>query len=94
MEQLLGHVAIALVISALVSVAIETFKDNLTLFTDKELSGRTYFLLSIILSLVVSFGYTMYYQGFDLAEATAIYTIVVLGAQGFHQVLLDDKENE
>ena len=93
MEKLLQHVTLAIVLSALVSVAIETVKNRLKK-QDVTLQGRTWFIVSIFISLLVGVGYTMYYQQLPIDEAILVWLIMVFGAQGFYDVLLDKKPEE
>ena len=93
MDKLLQHVTLAIVLSALVSVAIETVKNRLKK-QDITLQGRTWFIVSIFISLLVGVGYTMYYQQLPIDEAILVWLIMVFGAQGFYDVLLDKKPEE
>lgn len=84
-ELFIQHVILAVILSALISSALEWIKGRLK----KELTGTQWTLISIVVTLIVGFGYTMYYEQLPLHEAVAIVVIIVLGAQGFYQVVID-----
>lgn len=91
MEKLLQHVTLAIVLSALVSVAIETVKGRLAK-AEVTLKGKTWFILSIAISVLVALAYTLYYQDLGTMDAFMLWAIMVFGAQGFYDVLLDKGE--
>lgn len=94
MEKLLQHVTLSIVLSALVSVAIQTVKGRLQR-ANLELNGKTWFILSILISVIVALAYTLYYQDLGTMDAFMVWMIMVFGAQGFYDVLLDkDTENK
>ena len=88
MEKLLEIIIASILISGLMSSAIETFKNRLEA-QEIKFGGNTWFFISILISLIVSFGITMYFQGLNVQDSIAVYLVVVFGAQGFYQVVID-----
>lgn len=87
-ELFMQHVIMAGVLSVLTATGIETVKSRLK-SNGIELNGSRVFIVSILVSLIVSFGYTMFYENMVIKDAIAVYVIVVLGAQGFYQTIID-----
>ena len=87
-ELFMQHVVLAVFLSALISSTLEWIKGRMT----AELSGRTWMVISFIVTLVVGLGYTMYYAKMPLDEAVAVVAIIVFGAQGFYQVAIDNRK--
>lgn len=88
MELFIQDTLLAIVLSGLVAVAIETVKDRLAK-ANINLKGGTWFVLSILISIAVAYGFVIYYQQLQFEQAIMIYFIMVFGAQGFYSVLLD-----
>ena len=88
MDKLIQHITLALFLSALVSVAIQTVKLRLKK-ANVTLKGNTWFATSVFISMIVAWGYTMYYNQLPFIESVMVYCIMVFGAQGFYDVLLD-----
>lgn len=80
-----AHIILALLIAGLISSAINNIKFVATNYGFK-LEGMKLFVLSILISMIISFGYTTYYAMLSPTESILVYAIVVFGAQGFHQV--------
>lgn len=88
MELLLQHVTLATILSILTSVAIETVKTRLKK-QEITLQGKTWFIVSVLISLLIGIGYTVYYAQLPIDQALLVWLIMVFGAQGFYDVLLD-----
>lgn len=88
MELLQTHLLLAITLSALVTVGIETVKVRGAKLGFK-LSGWSWFAVSVLVSVVVAYGFTVYYMKLPTSEAVMVYVIMVLGAQGFYAVLFD-----
>ena len=93
MNKLMEHIILALVLSGLTSVAIETVKQRLEKHAIK-LKGNTWFVVSILVSLAVAWGYAVYYNDLALKDAAMVYFIMVFGAQGFYDIVFEDKGDE
>lgn len=87
-ELFMQHVVLAVFLSALISSTLEWIKGRMT----AELSGKTWMVISFVVTLVVGLGYTMYYAKMPLDEAIAVVVIIVFGAQGFYQVFVDNRK--
>ena len=87
-ELFIQHVVLAAFLSALISSTLEWIKGRMT----AKLSGKVWMAISFIVTLVVGLGYTMYYAQMPLDEAIAIVVIIVFGAQGFYQVVVDNRK--
>ena len=90
MNKLMEHIILALVLSGLTSVAIETVKVRLEKHAIK-LKGNTWFIVSVLVSLAVAWGYAVYYNDLALKDAVMVYFIMVFGAQGFYDIVFEDK---
>lgn len=90
MNKLMEHIILALVLSGLTSVAIETVKARLEKHAIK-LKGNTWFIVSVLVSLAVAWGYAVYYNDLALKDAVMVYFIMVFGAQGFYDIVFEDK---
>jgi uncharacterized membrane protein YfcA len=88
MENLIQDTLLAIVLSGLVAVAIETVKTRLKK-ANINLKGGIWFSLSILISVLVAYGFIVYYQQLPIEQAIMIYFIMVFGAQGFYTVILD-----
>lgn len=88
MENLIQDTLLAIVLSGLVAVAIETVKTRLQK-ANINLKGGTWFSLSILISILVAYGFIVYYQQLPIEQAIMIYFIMIFGAQGFYTVILD-----
>ena len=88
MELFIQDTLLAIILSGLVAVAIETVKTRLAK-ANITLKGGTWFVLSILISIAVAYGFVIYYQQLPFEQAIMIYFIMVFGAQGFYSVLLD-----
>ena len=93
MELLIQDTLLAIILSGLVSVAIQTIKGRLEKL-NVTLKGGTWFILSIVISIAVAYGFIVYYQELPMQQAIMIYFIMVFGAQGFYTVLLDKDKGE
>lgn len=93
MEVLQTHLLLAITLSALVTVAIETVKVRGAKLGFK-LSGWSWFAVSVVVSVVVAYGFTVYYMKLPTSEAVMVYAIMVLGAQGFYAVLFDKRKGD
>ena len=92
MELLKEHILYALIVSALISASLEVVKERLQKWLGVELSGVKWFIISILVSGVTGFGYTIYYEHLPLDQSIAIMVIVVLGVQVFYKVIFDHKD--
>lgn len=93
MELLKVHILYALIVSALISGSLEVVKERLQKWLNVQLSGGKWFVISIVVSGVIGFGYTLYYEHLPVDQAVAIMVIVVLGVQVFYKVIFDRKDD-
>lgn len=95
-ELLTRHIMIAVALSAVISGTLKSVFARIERnFPNSKLTGNRKFLVTILISVLVSFGYTQYYAQLPTAESVAIFVLVALGPSAFYEVFLNsDKVDE
>lgn len=91
---LVAHVATAFLLSGLLSGVLSSVFKRASAVKGRELTGNEKFIITIIVSVVISFGYTMYYAQLPLVESVAVFIILVLGPSAFYEVFIDKGQNQ
>lgn len=86
---LVTHVIIAFTLSGLVSGVLSTMFKRLAKFKGRELTGNEKFFVTVAVSIIVSFGYTMFYAELPLNESIAVFIILALSPSAFYEVFVD-----
>ena len=82
------HVLLAVVLATLISGVLEVIKERLGK-REIFLTGTKWLVLSLVVSAVIAFGYTLYYEQLPIDQSVAIFAIVVLGPQVFYKAVID-----
>lgn len=91
--KLVTHLLIAIIISGLISGSLSTVFKRLEA-GGKPVSGNGKLAVTLIVSMIISFGYTMYYSGLPISESVAIFVMVAFGPQALYEVISIKKGDE